>query len=210
MKTGKNRDNAAYLFFKRVFDIAASLLALIVLALPMLVVALIVICDSKGPALYRSVRIGKGGKPFVFYKFRTMCENADKQLDDLLDKNEVEGGVIFKLTDDPRITRFGKFLRKYSIDELPQLICILKGDMSVIGPRPGTPREASLYDERANRRLEVRQGLSGQWQVYKRNGTSFTEMIDMDIDYIDNKRSFFYDIKLILLTIGEVFRGKGK
>ena len=210
MSKSKNRGNGVYLFFKRFFDITASLCALIVLALPMLIVALVVRCDSKGPALYRSTRVGKGGKEFTFLKFRTMKEGADEQLGDLLDKNEVEGGVIFKLTDDPRITRVGKFLRKYSIDELPQLFCILKGDMSVIGPRPGTPREVALYDERAERRLEAPQGLSGEWQARKRSGTSFSEMIDMDIDYIDNKRGFFYDLKLILLTVVEVFRGKGK
>lgn len=206
----KNRDNIFYRFFKRAFDIVASVCALIVLAIPMLIISVAIVCDSKGPVLYRSYRVGKGGKDFLFLKFRTMFDGADRMQDELREKNEILGGVTFKMTDDPRITRVGKFLRKYSLDELPQLICILKGDMSVIGPRPGTPKELNYYNQRAMRRLEVKQGLSGEWQVYGRNVVSFPEMVEMDIDYIDNKRSFFYDIKLILLTVAEVFRGKGK
>lgn len=206
----KSRDNFFYRFFKRAFDIAASFLAIVVLAIPMLVISVVIVCDSKGPVLYRSYRVGKGGKDFLFLKFRTMFENADQKQEELLDKNEIVGGVTFKLTNDPRITRVGKFLRKYSLDELPQLFCILKGDMSVIGPRPGTPRELNFYDARAMRRLEVKQGLSGEWQVYGRNKVSFSEMVEMDIDYIDNKRSFFYDMKLILVTVLEVIRGNGK
>lgn len=206
----KSRDNVFYRFFKRAFDIAASFLAIVVLAIPMLVISVVIVCDSRGPVLYRSYRVGKDGKDFLFLKFRTMFENADQKQEELLDKNEIVGGVTFKLTNDPRITRVGKFLRKYSLDELPQLFCILKGDMSVIGPRPGTPRELNFYDARAMRRLEVKQGLSGEWQVYGRNKVSFSEMVEMDIDYIDNKRSFFYDMKLILVTVLEVIRGNGK
>ena len=206
----RNRNNIPYLFCKRAFDIVASICALIVLAIPMLIISIAIVCDSKGPVLYRSYRVGKGGKDFLFLKFRTMYDGADRKQEELLEKNEIDGGVTFKMTNDPRITRVGKFLRKYSLDELPQLFCILKGDMSVIGPRPGTPRELNFYDERALRRLEVKQGLSGEWQVYGRNVVSFPEMVEMDLDYIDNKRSFFYDMKLILLTVAEVFRGKGK
>ncbi len=209
MKNSK-RGGKFYAAIKRLFDIAASLAALVVLALPMLIVAIVIVCDSKGPVFYRSVRVGKGGKTFTFLKFRTMCVDADEKKEELLGKNEIEGGVIFKITDDPRITRVGKALRKYSVDELPQLICILSGDMTLIGPRPGTPQEVALYDERAKRRLEVKQGLSGEWQVRGRNDVSFTEMIDMDLDYIDNKRSLLYDLKLIFLSVAEIFKGTGK
>ncbi|MBO4540199.1 MAG: sugar transferase [Clostridia bacterium] len=209
MKTTK-RGGTFYEIVKRLFDFAASTVALIALALPMLVVAIVIVCDSRGPVFYRSQRIGKGGKKFTFLKFRTMCVDADERKEELLEKNEIEGGVIFKITDDPRITRVGKTLRKFSIDELPQLICVLRGDMSLIGPRPGTPQEVALYDERAMRRLEVKQGLSGEWQVRGRNDVSFAEMIDMDLDYIDNKRSMLYDLKLIFLSVAEIFKGTGK
>lgn len=204
------RGGKAYLLCKRLFDVLFSATALLFLAIPMAVVAFIIVCDSKGPVLYRSVRIGKGGKAFTFLKYRTMCDGADDQKEKLLEKNEIEGGVIFKITDDPRITRVGKILRKYSVDELPQLICILRGDMTLIGPRPGTPQEVALYDERAKRRLEVKQGLSGEWQVRGRNNVSFTEMIDMDLDYIDNKRSLLYDLKLFFMSFAEIFKGTGK
>ena len=209
MKNNK-RSGAFYRLIKRLFDIAVSLAALIMLALPMAIVAIVIVCDSRGPVFYRSVRVGKGGKDFTFLKFRTMYDGAEDQKEALLEKNEIEGGVIFKITDDPRITRIGKTLRKYSIDELPQLICVLRGDMTLIGPRPGTPQEVALYDERARRRLEVKQGLSGEWQVRGRNNVSFAEMIDMDLDYIDNKRSLLYDLKLIFLSVAEIFRGTGK
>ena len=209
MKNAK-RGGIVYSFIKRAFDIVFSATALFFLSLPMALVALIIVCDSKGPVFNRSVRIGKGGKEFAFLKFRTMFDGADAQQEKLLEKNEIEGGVIFKITDDPRITRVGKVLRKYSIDEIPQLICVLRGDMTLIGPRPGTPKEVALYDERALRRLEVKQGLSGEWQVKGRNNVSFTEMIDMDLDYIDNKRSLLYDFKLIFMSVAEIFRGTGK
>lgn len=209
MKNNK-RGGAFYRLIKRLFDIAVSLAALIMLALPMAIVAIVIVCDSRGPVFYRSVRVGKGGKDFTFLKFRTMCDGADEKKKELLEKNEIKGGIIFKITDDPRITRVGKTLRKYSVDELPQLICVLRGDMTLIGPRPGTPQEVALYDERARRRLEVKQGLSGEWQVRGRNNVSFAEMIDMDLDYIDNKRSLLYDLKLIFLSVAEIFRGTGK
>lgn len=205
-----SRGNKIYLFCKRAFDLVFSFFLLAVLALPMIVIAMVIKCGSDGPVLYRSIRIGKGGVPFAFLKFRTMYDQADEMQKELLTRNEIAGGVTFKMTDDPRVTKVGRFLRKYSIDELPQLICVLKGDMSLIGPRPGTQRELSLYSSRDRRRLEVDQGMSGEWQVYGRSDVSFSEMIEMDIDYIDNKRSFFYDLKLVFLTIGEVFGGKGK
>lgn len=198
-----------YAFFKRIFDIVCSLLAIIVLAIPMLIVGIIVKCTSKGPMIYVSKRVGKNGKVFNFYKFRSMIDNAEDKLQGLLDENEVEGGVTFKMKNDPRITKFGKFIRKTSIDELPQLFNILKGDMSIVGPRPGTVREYELYNDYEKQRLLVPQGLTGYWQVHGRSKTTFETMIDMDIKYITQKRSFFYDIGLIFMTIGVVFKNDG-
>ncbi len=205
----KPKGGKFYAFGKRAFDIFASLMAIIILALPMLIIGLIVVCTSKGSAFYFSKRVGKNGKIFNFYKFRSMYKDADKRLDELLAKNEVEGGVIFKIKDDPRITPFGKFIRKTSLDELPQFFNVLKGDMSLIGPRVGLPREVKEYPEEALDRLLVPQGLSGEWQVNGRSTTTFNQMVEMDLDYIQNKRGFWYDIKLMFKTIAVVFKGKG-
>lgn len=198
-----------YDFFKRAFDIIFSLICILILFLPMIIIAVIVKFTSRGPAIYISDRVGKNGRVFKFYKFRTMCQDADKKLEALLDKNEVEGNITFKMKDDPRITKFGKLLRKTSLDELPQLFNILNGSMSVCGPRPCTYREYLLYGEREKQRLKVKQGLTGEWQINGRSNTTFYEMLEMDIDYIQNKRSFFYDIKLIFKTIVVVIKGKG-
>ena len=198
-----------YAFFKRAFDIFASLIAIIVLAIPMLIVGIVVKCSSKGPMIYVSERVGKNGKKFKFYKFRSMIDKADEYLNELLEKNEVPGGVTFKMEEDPRVTKFGKFLRKTSIDELPQLFNILKGDMSFVGPRPCTVREYELYTEKEKLRLLVPQGLTGEWQVSGRSDTTFDYMIGKDLHYIENKRGFWYDIGLIFRTIPAVFRSKG-
>ena len=201
------RGNKFYHFMKRLEDICASFLAIVILSIPMLIIGLIVKLTSKGPMIYVSKRVGKDGKVFNFYKFRSMRENAEEELKLLLEHNEIEGGVIFKMKEDPRITKFGKFLRKTSLDELPQLFNILKGDMSLVGPRPYTVREYELYSERDKLRLKVPQGLTGEWQVRGRCNTSFEEMVDMDLDYIQNKRGFWYDIGLLFRTI-PVFFGK--
>ena len=203
----KVRGNKFYHFMKRLEDICASFLAIVVLCIPMLIIGIIVKLTSKGPMIYTSKRVGKDGRVFDFYKFRSMEQDAEQQLEKLLDQNEVEGGVIFKMKEDPRITKFGKFLRKTSLDELPQLFNILKGDMSLVGPRPCTVREYELYSEKDKLRLKVPQGLTGEWQVVGRCNTSFDEMIDMDLDYIQNKRGFWYDIGLLFRTI-PVFLGK--
>ena len=203
------RGNKFYHFMKRLEDICASFLAIVILSIPMLIIGLIVKLTSKGPMIYVSKRVGKDGKVFNFYKFRSMRENAEEELKLLLEHNEIEGGVIFKMKEDPRITKFGKFLRKTSLDELPQLFNILKGDMSLVGPRPCTVREYELYSERDKLTLKVPQGLTGEWQVRGRCNTSFEEMVDMDLDYIQNKRGFWYDIGLIFKTVGVVFGKKG-
>lgn len=201
------RGNKFYHFMKRLEDICASFLAIVILSIPMLIIGLLVKLTSKGPMIYTSKRVGKDGKVFNFYKFRSMVANAENELENLLEQNEIEGGVIFKMKEDPRITKFGKFLRKTSLDELPQLFNILKGDMSLVGPRPCTVREYELYSERDKLRLKVPQGLTGEWQVRGRCNTSFEEMVDMDLDYIQNKRGFWYDIGLLFRTI-PVFFGK--
>lgn len=131
-----------YTFIKRLFDIVASIFALIILAIPMLIIGIVVKLTSKGPMIYVSTRIGKNGKRFRFYKFRSMRKDAEKELSQLLEKNEVKGGVTFKMENDPRVTKYGRFLRKTSLDELPQLLNILKGDMTFVGPRPCTDRES--------------------------------------------------------------------
>ena len=204
-KIEKVKGGKTYAFFKRFFDIFFSLLAIIVLSPLLLIIGLLVVTTSKGPMIYSSDRIGQYGRKFRFFKFRSMKENAEKELDELLSKNEVEGGVTFKIKDDPRITKFGKFLRKTSLDELPQLFNILIGDMSIIGPRPCTVREYELYSDYDKQRLLVPQGLSGEWQVNGRSSTTFDEMVEMDLDYIENKRSLLYDAKLIFETIVLMF-----
>ena len=206
----KVKGGKAYAFFKRAFDIFSSTIALIVLFPFLLIIGILVKVTSKGPVFYVSDRVGKNGKVFKFYKFRTMVKDAEQQLDQLLEQNEVEGGVTFKMENDPRLTKFGKFLRKSSIDELPQLLNILKGDMSVVGPRPCTPRELELYGDKEKNRLLVPQGLTGEWQVNGRSNTTFDEMIDLDLRYIEKKRGFWYDIGIIFRTLPAVFRQNGK
>ena len=205
----KPKKGKFYLFLKRFFDIVCSFLGLIVLFPFLFIVGLLVICTSKGPMLYVSKRVGKNGRIFNFYKFRSMYKDAEQRLSELLDKNEIEGGVTFKMKNDPRITPFGKFIRKTSIDELPQLINVLKGDMSLIGPRAALPREVEIYPEEALDRLTVPQGLSGEWQANGRSDTSFDNMIKMDLDYVQNKRGFWHDAGLVFKTLWVVLRGKG-
>ncbi len=196
----KVKGNKCYAFFKRTFDIVFSLIALIVLLPVFLIISLLIVCTSRGPAIYKSDRVAKDGRVFKFYKFRSMYNDAESRLAELLPKNEVAGGITFKMRNDPRITPFGKFLRKTSLDELPQLFNILKGDMSFVGPRPCTLREYKLYSSHHKKRLSVPQGLTGEWQVRGRSTTTFQEMIEMDLGYITEKRSFWYDIWLILKT----------
>ena len=205
----KPRGGKAYAFFKRAFDIFCSLMAILVLAPFLLIIGLLVVCTSKGPMIYVSKRVGQNGKIFNFYKFRSMYKDAEQRLNELLDQNEVEGGVTFKMKNDPRITPFGRFIRKTSIDELPQLFNILKGDMSIIGPRVGLPREVELYPEEAFDRLIVPQGLSGEWQANGRSDTTFEGMIKMDLEYVTKKRGFWHDVGLIFKTIWVVITGKG-
>ena len=203
------RKKFLYSFIKRLFDIVASIIALIILFIPMLIIGIGVKLTSKGPMIYVSTRIGKNGKKFRFYKFRSMRKDAEKELSQLLEKNEVKGGVTFKMENDPRVTKYGRFLRKTSLDELPQLFNILKGDMTFVGPRPCTDREYELYTDYEKQRLLVPQGLTGEWQAKGRSNTTFHEMLQMDFKYIENKRGFFYDLWLIFLTLVAVFKRDG-
>lgn len=200
----------AYLVLKRLQDVFFSALALTVLSIPMLVVALIVYIDSPGASpFFAQDRVGKDGKIFRFWKFRSMVPNAESKLDDLMHKNEMDGPV-FKIKDDPRITRVGKFIRKTSIDELPQLWNILKGDMSIVGPRPALPREVEQYGDYEKQRLYITPGLTCYWQTQKnRNDISFEQWLELDIKYII-ERSFAVDLKIIFSTFGIVLRGNGE
>lgn len=195
----------AYLFFKRVQDILFSALAMVVLMPFMLVIAaIIVIDDPRGGPIYRQTRCGKDGREFTFYKFRSMCVDADQKLAELLKDNEMDGPA-FKLKNDPRVTRVGRFIRKYSIDELPQLFNVLKGDMSIVGPRPPLPREVAQYNDYQMQRLSIKPGLTCYWQTQPdRNSLSFDQWVAYDLAYIQN-RSFLTDWKLIIKTIWVVF-----
>lgn len=201
--------NPVYLISKRCFDIVFSLLCLIVFAIPMLLTMLIIVIDSPGaPPIYTQERVGKNGKVFKFYKLRSMVPNADQMLDSLLDQNEMEGPA-FKISDDPRITRVGRFIRKTCIDELPQLWNILKGDMSFVGPRPPLPREVEQYDEYQFRRLAVTPGLTCYWQIQPdRNSLSCDEWFEMDLKYIQ-ERSFITDLMILFKTVGAVLNMEG-
>ena len=195
---------------RRIQDIVFSSMALVVLSPLMLLVAGAIVLDdpSAGP-IFSQERVGRNGKIFKFYKFRSMCPHAEEKLGALLEKNEMDGPV-FKMKDDPRITRVGKFIRKTSLDELPQLWNVLKGDMSIVGPRPALPREVEKYGEYEQQRLYVTPGLSCYWQIAPhRNEISFEEWMDLDIKYVQ-ERSFWVDWKIILKTFKVCLTGDGE
>lgn len=202
-------EKPVYSFFKRLFDIVFSFLGLVVLLVPMGVLSLVILIDSPGASpIYVQERVGKNGRRFKFYKFRSMVVNADKMLDDLMDKNEMEGPV-FKIKEDPRLTKVGKFIRRASIDELPQLFNILKGDMGFVGPRPPLEREVVQYTDEQLHRLLVTPGLTCYWQIQpRRNELSFDKWMELDVKYI-NERSFLTDIKILFGTVGAVLGMEG-
>lgn len=195
------RSHRRYWVLRRTQDIVFSLLALILLAPLALLISLAIVLDSPGDgAIFRQRRVGRGGKLFWLYKFRTMCPDAEEQLNELLSQNQMDGPV-FKIKGDPRITRVGHFLRKTSLDELPQLLNVLRGDMSIVGPRPALPREVELYNDYQRQRLYVTPGLSCYWQIAPhRNEMSFDEWVALDLKYIQ-ERSFWVDWKIIFLTV---------
>ncbi|MDY0287621.1 MAG: sugar transferase [Sphaerochaeta sp.] len=198
----------ATLLFKRLLDLVVSLVALLLLSPLFAIVSLMIKLTDGGPVFYVQTRIGKQGKPFPFPKFRSMVADADKMKDNLLDQAERKGDVTFKMKKDPRVTMIGRFIRRFSIDELPQIWCVLKGDMSIVGPRPPVPREVALYTQEDRRRLEVTPGLTGIWQVSGRSDIGFKEQVELDVLYIES-HGFWLDIKLILKTIPAVLTGKG-
>lgn len=202
----KKPSKIKYFAFKRLMDVLLSLLAIIGLSPLMAGTALAIRLESKGEALYKQKRIGKDGKPFTMYKFRSMCQDAEEMLTYLQDKNERDGPV-FKIKNDPRITKVGAFIRKTCIDELPQLFNILKGDMSIVGPRPPLPNEVEQYSPYHHRRLEVTPGLTCYWQISHREVT-FDEWVDMDVKYI-REQDFFVDLGIIIKTFLVVLKVSG-
>ena len=199
-----------YWRMRRMQDVVLSALALAVLWPFMLAVALVIVIDSPGAGpIFKQIRIGRDGKPFVFYKFRSMRPDAELELERLLPENEMDGPV-FKIRKDPRITRVGRFLRRSSIDELPQLWNVLRGDMSLVGPRPGIPREVEQYDDYTRQRLIVTPGLTCYWQIQpNRNSLSFEEWVNLDVRYI-HERSISTDWKIIWKTFGAVLGMNGE
>ncbi len=199
--------SSSALLIKRIIDLVLILLALPFLLVIFIIVGLVITLDSRGPILYKHPRIGKNGRHFEMYKFRTMIVGADKLQEELREMNEVDG-PIFKIKEDPRRTRVGRILRRISIDEIPQLINVVRGEMSIVGPRPGTPDEVAQYEPWQRERLTVRPGLTGLWQVSGRSNIPFDEMCLLDIFYIENW-SLDTDIRIMLQTIPNVLLGHG-
>lgn len=207
----KTFNEITYSFLKRTVDITASATALLLLSPVFLVTSLAIKNDSKGPAMFTQKRIGKDGKLFEIYKFRTMVPDADKKLFELLENDEEaakEYKLNKKLKNDPRITKIGNFLRKTSIDELPQLINVLKGDMSLVGPRPYLPREIDDMGNYYDTIIESKPGITGLWQVSGRSNTTFEDRLEFDMEYNENK-GFFYDMGLLTKTVGVVLNKDG-
>ncbi|EHA3993763.1 sugar transferase [Enterococcus faecalis] len=198
--------NFVQIFLKRFIDILFSSIALITLLPVFVIVAVCIFVDSPGSVIFSQYRIGKDGKPFKMYKFRSMVLNAESLLSSLQEKNEASG-PMFKIKDDPRITKVGKFIRKTSIDELPQLWNVLKGEMSLVGPRPALPSEVNQYTKYQKYRLIVKPGCSGLWQVCGRSQVGFDTMIYLDLIYI-REQSIFLDFIIILETIKQMFCSK--
>ncbi len=195
-------------FLKRFIDVIGSLIGLVVSAIIIFFVAIVMKIDEpKGPVFFSQTRVGKNGKEFKMYKVRSMCIDAEEKLAELIRHNEIEG-AMFKMKDDPRITKVGKFIRKTSIDELPQLWNVLKGDMSLVGPRPPLVREVKDYTEHDKERLLVKPGCTGLWQVSGRNNLTFNQMVELDIEYIENI-SFINDLSIFFKTFKILVRNDG-
>ena len=195
-----------YEVVKRLIDVVCSFLGVLVLSPLFIIIAIIIKMTSKGPVFFSQKRVGKNGKEFDMYKFRSMVINAEELKEKLAAQNEMSG-PMFKMKDDPRVTKVGKFIRKTSIDELPQLFNVLKGDMSLVGPRPSLPKEVAQFEDWMYRRLEVKPGLTCYWQVSGRNNIDFEDWMKLDIKYVD-ERSTWIDIKLIFKTVGVLFGDK--
>jgi exopolysaccharide biosynthesis polyprenyl glycosylphosphotransferase len=201
-------ENDYLLFIKSTIDLLLASLFIVALFPLLLLIIILIKLTSRGPAIFRQVRCGLGGRKFDLFKFRSMISNAEEVRNDLQHLNEMTGPV-FKLSKDPRCTPLGRWLRKFSLDELPQLINILKGDMSFVGPRPPLPEEVDRYERWQRRRLRMKPGLTCLWQVQGRNEIDFEEWMRLDLQYIDNW-SLFLDLKIILQTIPIVLLGRGR
>ncbi len=199
----KKERRLVYSVFKRLLDIMGSVIGLIIASPILIIVGILIKLESKGPIIFAQRRVGLNGKEFKMYKLRSMVANAEDLKEKLVEQNEMSG-PMFKIKDDPRITKIGKFIRKTSIDELPQLINVLKGDMSLVGPRPSLPNEVKEFEPWMLRRLEVKPGLTCYWQVMGRNNIDFENWMKLDIKYV-NERSFWLDIKLIFKTFFVLF-----
>ena len=197
----------AYLV-KRLIDIIASILLLLMLMPLFAIIMLLIYLSSPGPVFYKQTRVGRWGKLFTMWKFRSMYPDADERLKEIMAKNEMTGGVIFKMKNDPRIIPIGRFIRKASIDELPQLWNVLKGDMSLVGPRPALPSEVNQYSLQDRQRLEVIPGITCIWQVSGRSDIPFPQQVQLDVQYIQSQ-SLLLDIKLLLKTIPAVLLSRG-
>ena len=203
----KIRSRFVYHSMKRLFDIVAATCGIVILSPLMIIIAVLIKAEDHGPVFYKQVRVGKNGKTFKMYKFRSMFVNADKMLDRLKDQNDVDG-PMFKMKDDPRVTKIGHFIRKHSLDELPQFLNVLKGDMSLVGPRPPLPSEVVEYSEYDKQRLLVIPGCTGLWQATERNEVGFNKMVQLDIQYIQ-RASFTFDLWIIWKTVEIVIKPNG-
>jgi len=199
----ENEKKLGYFIIKRIIDIMGALWGILIISPVMVVVGIWIKVDSKGPVFFIQKRVGQDGKRFLMYKFRSMCPDAEVLLGKIEEDNEMSG-PMFKIKEDPRITKIGKFIRKTSIDELPQLINILKGEMSLVGPRPSLPKEVAQFTSFQKQRLVAKPGLTCYWQVGGRSDVSFEEWMEMDVEYLKD-RNTIVDIVLIFKTVGVLF-----
>lgn len=202
------RNRRAYFVAKRVLDVVLASVGLVISLIPMACIAFMVRLESPGPAIYIHNRIGKNGKPIGLLKFRSMFLNAEDMIESFTPEQRAEWEANFKLENDPRITRIGKFLRRSSLDELPQLVNIIRGDLSIVGPRPVVMKELERYGTNKDKFLSVIPGLTGYWQAYARSDCSYEQRMEMELYYVDNA-SFWWDVKIMFATVGTVLRGKG-
>ncbi len=196
-----------YRFIKRLFDIVFSFIVCAFMVIPAAILCIVICAESPGNPIYKQIRVKKNGKEFTMYKFRSMVKDADVQLVKLQDLNEASG-PLFKIREDPRMTKVGICIRKHSIDEFPQFLNVLKGDMSVVGPRPPLPREVVQYDDYTRQRLLLKPGITGYWQTRGRNNLAFRESIEYDLEYVRDC-NWREDVQIVLKTIPCVFNGKG-
>ena len=204
----RNKNRRFYHLVKRMIDVVLSLFGLVLISPFVVIIAILIKIDSKGPVFFKHHRIGKNGKPFSMYKFRTMKDGAEAMINDFTPEQLEEWNENFKLKDDPRITRIGKFLRKTSLDELPQLINILRGDMSIVGPRPIIEVELEEYGNDKDEFLSIRPGLTGWWASNGRSEISYPERCSYELYYVRNE-SFWLDVKVMFLSVFSVFLHKG-